>query len=185
MPTRLSSLIALAVFVAACGGSSTSPSNSNNSGGLGSGGNALPCTIQSAGGVGTLATGTITATINGASWRGDCIAVNTVNAGIIGIGASDLATGANYQTLGFASTRAVGTYTINILSPLNALLLTTINGTAASWTAALTTGSGTLTIATSTNNSIAGTFSFVLQPQTGTPASGTKTIANGTFNLTF
>jgi hypothetical protein len=119
-------------------------------------------------------------TINNVAWTADCFAVDVTNANVIGIAGADLATGAGFQTFGFAGTRTVGTQTITALSPLNALLQQGSNA----WSASLVQGSGTLVITSLTNNSAAGTFTFTLLPVSGTPATGTKTVT-GSFNLTF
>ena len=172
------------IFLAACGDSPTSPSSGGPSGSGGSGGgSALSCPATL--GAATRAQGTMTASIGGVPWIADCIGVSTAVAGVIGLAGSDLATGLSFQTLGFGTVRAVGTYTINELSGLNAILSTAFSGSAAIWTASLGIGTGTVIITSLTNNSIAGTFVFTLVPQAGTPASGTKVIANGAFNLTF
>jgi hypothetical protein len=52
------------------------------------------------------------------------------------------------------------------------------------WAATLAQGSGTLVFTTVTNNSAAGTFTFVMLPVPGGPATGTKTVT-GSFNLAF
>ena len=161
----------------ACSGSPTDPS-SPSSPGPGSGGSTLTCPQF----VGTAvrAQGTMTASINGASWTADCIAVFANSATIFSLGAGDLATGATYQTVGFAGNKVVGTQTINALSPVNASLTQGSNG----WSASLAQGSGTLVMTTVTNNAAAGTFTFTMPPVPGNPATGTKTVT-GSFNLTF
>jgi hypothetical protein len=123
----------------------------------------------------------MTASINGVAWTADCIAVLANTASILSIVGADLATGTAFQTVGFATgNRNVGTQTITPTSTLNGRLGQGLNG----WAASPAQGSGTLAFTSVANNSAAGTFSFVLTPASGTPATGTKTVT-GSFNLTF
>jgi hypothetical protein len=175
MRMRWMALVAMVSVLAACSGNPEGPSDGGSGGG---GGATTTCTQVAAGR--TRAQGTMAGTINNVGWTADCLAVDLTNPNILAIAGADLATGNNFQTFGFAGVRALGTQTITAISPVNALLLQGSSG----WNASLVQGSGTLVIASLTNNSAAGTFTFTLLPVAGTPATGTKTV-NGSFNLTF
>ena len=178
----------LCLTVLACGsknptGPSGSSSGSGSSGSGGGGSNPAPgsgsatCSVP-----GTPATGSMSATINGTAWRALCVGVNTTAPGIISFGGSEQTTATTVTTLGFATNRSIGTTNIGQLSATNALL--TINGNAL-WQAALTNGSGTVTISTLTANSASGTFSFVMTAQSSSTATGTKTVTGGVFSVNF
>jgi hypothetical protein len=131
---------------------------------------------------GSGATGTMSAQINGVSWVAACIATSRNGNASVSFGASDNATNAtNAQTIAMAAPAAPGTYPINsaAVNGTNGLLLIG----AQLWTANVIGGSGTVTINTLTAAAVSGTFSFSLVPQA--PATGTKTITNGVFNITF
>jgi hypothetical protein len=176
-------VVAGACVLAACSGSPTNPSDdgpgSGSGGGGGGGGQTITCPQHL--GTATRAQGTMTASINGVAWTADCIAVLANTTTIISVAGADLASGIAFQTLGFATgNRAVGTQTITPVSTINANLQQGANG----WHASLAQGSGTLVFTTLTTNRAVGTFSFVLLPVPGGPATGTKTVT-GSFNLTF
>ena len=172
--------VLIAVAAAACRGSS-SPSPTAPTGPP-TGGSSASC--AAAGLPGVNASGTMTAQVNGVSWTAVCIGVVTGLQNAIGVGATDAVSGTTSQVISFGSSRAVGTYNINSQSGLNANFTTVISGRPAVWTAAVTTGSGTLIVTSSTGNSIAGTFSFTMLPQELSVATGTK-VVNGSFNITF
>jgi hypothetical protein len=78
----------------------------------------------------------------------------------------------------------VGTTNVGPASLTNALLVTNGGGF---WSANAMGGSGTVTIAALTSTSASGSFSFTLVPS-GMPdniATGTRTVTNGRFNVTF
>ena len=180
--------IAASVTLAACSSSPSNPSTgSNSSGTTGSGTSSSSGATCAAASVGSaynkIATGTMSAQINGVSWTAVCVAVNTATQGIISLAGIDTVTNPSAaQVLGFASTNGVGTYQIGPTSPLNALLVA--GGGGALWQAVLSNGSGTLTLTTSTSNSLAGNFSFTLVPGPGS-ATGNKVVTNGAVNVTF
>ena len=186
--------VCVCVTVLACGSKTpTGPSNSGSgstSSGSGSGGGSNPppgtspsCTVP-----GTPATGTMTATIDGVAWRAVCVAVSLTVQGVISIAGGEPTTPTTGTTIGFAAPRSVGSTSIGPLSPTNALL--TVGG-GSLWQSALNNGSGTVTFTTLTTtnaagaNNAVGTFSFTMTPQSGTTATGTKVVTNGTFNVTF
>ena len=136
---------------------------------------------------GRLATGTMTAQIDGTSWTAVCITVNLGAPGIIGLGGSDNLTNPTTFGFGFAGSNRVGTYPVDRALGINALLTA---GTAVWQAATVTNGSGTLTFTTSTPSNVAGTFSFTLVPTTvvpikGNTARGTKVVTKGAFNISF
>ena len=184
---RLAS-VCFCVAALACGSNSPSaPSNSSSgsssSGGTSGGGsNPPPGTTATCNVSGSPATGTMTATIDGVAWRAVCLSVNTATPGIIGFSGGEPLTPTTGTIIAFGATRGVGTTSIGILSPTNALLTV---GSGTLWGAALNNGSGTLTISTLTANNAQGTFSFTLTPQSGNPSTANKVVTNGTFNVTF
>jgi hypothetical protein len=190
MGMRWLSAVGIVCTLAACSGSPTSPSaagsggsgggSGGSGGGSGGSGGGLTATCPQTLGGAIRAQGTLVASINGAAWTADCIGVILSVPNVLSLAGSDLATGAAYQTFGFAGTRAVGTQAITPTSPLNANLQQGSNV----WHASLIQGSGSVVITNSTSNGAAGTFTFVLPPAPGSPATGTKTVT-GSFNLTF
>ena len=53
------------------------------------------------------------------------------------------------------------------------------------WSASSAQGSGSIVVTTLTPTRVVGTFSFVLQPDVATGASGTRTVTEGRFDLTY
>jgi hypothetical protein len=175
------------VAALACGSKSpTNPSNSSSgsssSGGTSGGGSNPPGTTATCNVPGNPATGTMTVTIDGVAWRAVCLGVTTTTPGVISFAGGEPVTQTTGTILAFAATRGVGTTSVGVLSPTNALLTV---GAGVLWGAALNNGSGTLTIATLTANNAQGTFSFTLTPQAGNSATTNKVVTNGTFNVNF
>ena len=177
----------LCLSILACGSKnptdpSGSSSSSNSSGGSG-GSNPPPGSgTATCNAPGNTATGSMSATINGTAWRALCVGVSTLAPGVISIGGGEPTTATTGMTLGFATNRAIGTTNVGVLSGTNALL--TVGGNAL-WQAALSNGSGTVTISTLTATSASGTFSFVMTAQAGTVATGTRTVTGGAFSVNF
>jgi len=127
-------------------------------------------------GPGGLINGTFSARVDGSAFNATSATV-LVNGNITSIGAGNAAG----QGMGFAWVDAgPGTYAISTLSPTNATYTITGGG----WVAGVTGGSGSVVVTTRTATRVAGTFSFVMVPSSGT-ASGNKTITQGSFDLTF
>lgn len=119
--------------------------------------------------------GTLAATIDGVPWSATIITPG-ITGGISAIGGSD-----GGRTLAWAWVEGgTGTYQIGGSVGFNASL-TVAGGT---WVANNTTGSGTLVVTTRTSSRVAGTFSFTMGPGSGN-ASGTKSVTQGTFDITF
>jgi hypothetical protein len=129
------------------------------------------------------ATGSISAQINGVSWVAVCVKSATFFNGIVSFAGSDnVADVANAQVIGIATQASgPGTFPISLANGANGQL--TIGGTQVWEANAVLGGSGTITITILTATGTSGTFSFNLIAVP--PATGTKTITNGVFNLTF
>jgi hypothetical protein len=171
IPARYVSVLgaALTAMAIACGGggsgSPTSPGNSGNPGNSGGSGSSSTMSFR----------------VDGTATTASAVTGSFTN-GILSISGTD---SARSTILSFALTptpTGTGTYTLGPLSAANALIL--IGNPAQSWQAAVGIGSGTITITTLTATTAAGTFSFSLAAVSGSGATGTKSITEGTFNVT-
>jgi hypothetical protein len=120
--------------------------------------------------------------LDGASVTANLVTANFAN-GIMSVGATNPS---QNITLGFALTpnaSAPGTYSFGVLSGANAQIY--VGNPAAGWQAGVGIGSGTITINTFSSTGAMGTFSFTMAAVPGTGATGTKSITDGTFNVTF
>jgi len=162
--------------------SGCSSSNSNSS--TGPSGNV----VHSCGGGN--ASGSMTATISGRSFEATCLVTLTFNGKLFDLGGTDVAQSNpnGFQDVTFVvSATGPGTYTIDSTtiaqgaSGNNAAY--SIAGSQLWVSGAGSGGGGTITFTTLTSSSAAGTFSinFVAGPG----GSGTKTLTNGKFNVTF
>jgi hypothetical protein len=121
----------------------------------------------------------LTFKVDGAATTATSVTAGYAN-GILSIGGTD---SARSTTLSFALTpTTAGTYTLGPTSAANAQVL--IGNPAAGWQAAVGIGSGTITVSSLTSTAASGTFSFTLVAA-GPGATGTKTITEGAFNVTF
>lgn len=121
--------------------------------------------------------GAITATVDGGSFSAVTVA-GTYTGGIMGLGGTD----SQGRTIGIGGQiPGPGTYPIGPTSPANFSL--TI-GTA-SWQAAITLGSGSLTVTSISAAGAKGTFQFTAGPVPGTTASGNKVVTQGAFDVKF
>jgi len=123
----------------------------------------------------------MTATVAGTAWNGS-LAVQASRAGNV---FSLSGTNGTYQIqLTVPNVTAAGTYNFG---PGNVGIAQVIQVTAgfAAWTSALVGGTGTLTIATLTADGASGTFTFNGIASPGTPATGTRAVTNGAFEVSF
>jgi len=170
-------VVGLALLVAAScasnGGSPTAPSGSSGTdGGGGNGGSA-----------GTA----LTATIDGQPWTATTASLTvSYSNGILAIVGSD-ASGVTSFGFGFLPTGSTAfPYTVALDTGANAVLsILTAAGTVDQWSAThLDGGTGTITVTGFTDHSATGTFTFTLVAAGG-GASGTKTVTQGSFSVTF
>ena len=136
------------------------------------------------------ASGTMSATISGKSFVATCLVTITFNGKLFDLGGTDVSASnaSTFQDVTFVvSATGPGTYTIDSTtiaqgaSGNNAAY--SIGGSQLWTSGAGAGGGGTVTFTTLTSSSAVGTFSinFVAGPG----GSGTKTLTNGTFNVTF
>ena len=122
-----------------------------------------------------LSNGSFSALINGASFNATSASVVT-STGLVSIGGGN----ASGQTIGFAwLDSGTGTYAIG------GSTIATHTFMRNTWSASSAQGSGSITVTTKTVNRVAGTFSFVLQADGPSGATGTRNITQGQFDLTF
>ena len=189
--------------LASCGGgsgSATSPS-----GGSGTGNSSGSCTT--AGPLGS-AKGSMTATINGSTFKGGVPAGESIYTPIaaqpsLGLPAQDFfvtsATCGDLTSLQIIARAVVGPTVIGVdaggnplidaqtKQPLvhQGLLQLRANGVAAgTWITSLLGGTGSITVTSVSTAAATGSFSLTMVPRAGTAASGNRTVT-GTFNVTF
>jgi hypothetical protein len=146
----------LLVAAAACGGDSTGPNGQTN--------------------------GDMTAKIDGSAWSSVATFATRSPTGsgtIVAVSGSD----AHSSAISFGFTDAgVGTYTIGATNGTNANVFTSAG---AGWSASAIAGSGAIVVTALDASHIAGTFSFVGEAVAPAGATGTKTVSQGVFNVTF
>jgi hypothetical protein len=125
-----------------------------------------------------LANGTYRAKINGVEFNAIAAAVVGGAGGLYSLGGGNAAG----QTIGFAWVDT-GTGTFPIGNPGSTIASHTHNGQ--TWSASSAQGSGSIVVTTSTATRVAGTFSFVLQADGASGATGSRTVTEGSFDLTY
>jgi hypothetical protein len=156
-------LSAALLFVAACGSDSSSPT--------------APPPSQ------TLTHGTMSAVVDGQAWTASVGLQAAYQNNILAF--AGVAAGNSTIAIALAPLGGPGTYTISVGEATNASY--SIPGGAPSQWQALggVGGTGSVVLTTLTATGASGTFSFELPPITNTSATGTKSITNGKFDLTF
>lgn len=150
---------------------------------VGCGSDSDPMDPGDGGNPGNLPAGTVTARIDGSTWTSTAPVAVAYAGGILAVGASNT----QLVTIGFAvAASAPGTYTIGPTSPTNALLtIGTANSQTWHASSAAQGSSGSITITSLSATGATGTFQFTMVPDGLSGSTGTKTITNGAFNLTF
>ena len=129
---------------------------------------------------GTVTNGTFRATINGTSWSaaGGVGVSRQTTSNIVAVAAVS----STYTiAFGISNLTAPGTFSLNT-GQLN--LANVSAATGQGWSTVAPGGTGSIVITTFTANRIAGTFSFTAAPLSG-GATGTLTVTNGSFDLTY
>jgi hypothetical protein len=123
----------------------------------------------------------MSATIAGTAWSGT-LAVQASRAGNV---FSLSGTNGTYQVqITIPNVTAAGTYNVGTGNLGIAQVIQVTAGFSA-WTSALVGGTGTVTITSLTAEGASGTFSFNGIASPGTPATGTRAVTNGAFNVSF
>jgi hypothetical protein len=124
------------------------------------------------------ANGTFTARIDGTNWAATTITPAMAQPGGI---ASAIGAGDAQYTIAFAwIDEGPKTYAIGQSVGLNASLTSGLSHWVTSGA-----GSGTLVVNTRTANRVTGTFSFTVTSSAASATTGTRTITNGAFDVTF
>jgi hypothetical protein len=166
------SLLAAAVMLSRCGSSTTSPSSGASCG-----------TVSTA-------KGTMSAQLDGSSWEAAAVTTSLKNTNLVSIGGADACSPGRVVTFslvvgGVGGALQKGTFTIGP-SDLTGLTSLLDIGPINIWGANVSLGgSGTVTFTTLSQTSAVGTFQFSYLPQTISGASGTHSVTNGVFNVTF
>jgi hypothetical protein len=130
---------------------------------------------------GSLPVGTFTARIDGQQWTAAAPLAVAYNGGILALGGSNT----QLTTLAFAviTNGQPGTYPIGPSIPTNGVL--TVGAAGPTWVASAQGGSGSITITTISATAATGTFTFSMVPNGTSGSTGTKTVTNGAFNVTY
>jgi hypothetical protein len=149
-----------------------------------SGGN--PAGPSPGGGTGSPTNGTMTARIDGGAWTATAVVGGGYSGGLLTVVGGDTAS----QTIGFALLASgPGTYSTTQPNGLNFSLTIPSAGQSVAplWVSLITQAgsSGTVTITSLSATGASGTFSFVATAVPGTPATGSKNVTEGAFNVRF
>lgn len=131
----------------------------------------------------TLTHGTMSAVVDGKAWTATVGLSAAYQNNILAF--AGVAADKSTITIALAPLSGLGTYTISIGEATNASY--SINGGAlAQWQGVGGVGgTGSVVLTSLTATGASGTFSFELPPISNTAATGTKSITNGKFDLTF
>ncbi len=121
------------------------------------------------------------ATIGGQSWNASFLVQGSRASNILQLTGSDNVHQIFISIPGVTST---GTFTLGQGNQGLAQVIH-IQGGMATWVSSLVGGTGTVTVSTFTETGASGTFSFSGIAAASTPATGTRPVTNGTFNVTF
>jgi hypothetical protein len=138
------------------------------------------CDSDDGAGPADLPQGSMSARIDGANWSASAALTATYSNGLLAAAGVDA--GARAIAFGLAAT-GTGTFTVGPTSTVNASFVEGAGGP--TWQAVATLGSGSITLTTLTPTSAAGSFTFTLEANAASGATGTRTLASGTFNLRF
>lgn len=127
----------------------------------------------------TLPNGSMSATINGTAWNATLTLTGSYTNNIFAAAGSG-----DGITIGFATFGPEGTLLIQDGGGTNGVY-SEIGLPGASWSASPGTGTGSVTITSISTTGASGTFAFEATPDANTGATGTKSITNGRFDVTF
>jgi hypothetical protein len=123
--------------------------------------------------------GTISASIDGASWTGATTVQASYIASVFVVGGLD--SQGRQIVITIPGVAAGGTFSLNSGEAAFAV----VGFGAQIWSTSLTGGTGSITISTWSGSHAVGTFSFTAPPNAGSGASGTKVVSSGTFDVRY
>ena len=123
--------------------------------------------------------GTISASIDGASWTGATTVQASYIASVFLVGGLD--SQGRQIVITIPGVAAAGTFSLSSGQPAFAV----VNFGAQTWSTTLTGGTGSATISTWSGSHAIGTFSFTAPANAGSGATGTKVITSGTFDVRY
>ncbi len=129
-------------------------------------------------GAGPNGNGTISATIDGASWTASAEVQATYIAYVLAIGGLD--SQARSIVISIPNVMGTGSFALAAGQPAYA----TVTFGTQTWSTALTGGTGSVTLSTLSGSHAIGTFSFTAPANTG-GATGTKVVTSGTFDVRY
>lgn len=124
---------------------------------------------------------TLRATIAGTAWNGSLAVQGSRVGNVLAISGTD---GSYQLAITIPSVAATGTYNFGP-GNVGVAQVVQVSAGASTWTSSLVGGSGSLVLTTFTATRAAGTFSFVGAASPGTPATGTRAVTGGSFDITF
>lgn len=130
--------------------------------------------------------GTVSATVNGASFAGS-LAVQAVYANqVLAFGAVQTSGVGSVVQFNFSlfPVTTTGQYNVGGISAYAVTYIEATGTAAQTWTTQLPGGSGTINVTTFNGTTAAGTFNLTLAPSTTTGATGTKTVT-GSFSVKY
>jgi hypothetical protein len=128
--------------------------------------------------------GTLTADVSGTAFSATVVVANMVDDYLV-ITATQSVGGSNTRSITINVANVDGEDSYDLTAFGNSGTYAELNNSiASSWLTAVTQGSGSINITSITSTTIAGTFSFIAPANTISPATGTKTVTSGTFNVT-
>jgi hypothetical protein len=142
----------------------------------GSAATALACSNYDTGPSGN---GTISASIDGASWTASTSVQATYIAYTLVLDGIDSQT--RHIVITIPNVMGAGTFSLAAGQPAIAV----VSFGAQIWNTSLTGGTGSVTISTLSGSHAIGTFSFTAPPDAGSGATGTKAITSGTFDVRY
>lgn len=128
-----------------------------------------------------LPNGSMQAQIDGSNWQATAAVAAFQSGTVFGVSGVQ----ANGSTIAFGGIASVGDHTLGTGSPANATYTESAAQDAAIWNANSLSGSGSFTIDELDDTHISGRFEFLLAADPNSPATGSTTISEGSFDIKF
>lgn len=124
---------------------------------------------------------TMSANIAGAAWSGTLATQGVYTSNLLSVSGSN----GTYQiAINIPNLTATGTYQLGA-GNFGVAQVIHVTGNMAAWTTSLVGGTGTVTVSTLSADRAVGTFSFTGMASPGTPATGSRAVTNGSFDVRY